>query len=161
MVNFGMIGVIQSTLSKSLINYNISLLLLIWNRSFEEFWGVFRIFGEFGWVHSSVLVDKPGFRRVRLVFWIWTWFRPISGWTGSKFGVLGGVRMGSKLGFDGRTWVRVSSKFDLSSSKLFEVRYICVRSNTKYLRIKTLKMYDTNSFIKLISKWYFHLNINY
>ena len=29
------------------------------------------------------------------------------------------------------------------------------------LRIKTLKMYDTNSFIKLISKWYFHLNINY
>ena len=24
----------------------------------------FRIFGGFGWVHSSVLVDEPGFGRV-------------------------------------------------------------------------------------------------
>ena len=31
--------------------------------------------------------------------------------------------MGSKFGFGGQTWVRVSSKLDLSSSKQFEVRY--------------------------------------
>ena len=44
--------------------------------------------------------------------------------------------MGSKFGFGGRTWVRVSSKFDLSSSKQFEVRYIWVQSNTTTFEAK-------------------------
>ena len=38
--------------------------------------------------------------------------------------------MGLKFGFGRQTWVRVSLKFDLSSSKLVEVHYIWVRSNT-------------------------------
>ena len=55
---------------------------------------------------------------------------PISSKTGSKFGLFGGIRVGLKFSFGGRTWVQVSSKFDLSSLKQFEVRYIWVRSNT-------------------------------
>ena len=42
------------------------------------------------------------------------------------FGLFGGVQNGSKFSFGGRTWVRVSSKFNLSSSKQFEVCYIRV-----------------------------------
>ena len=55
----------------------------------------FGIFGEFGcWVLSLVLVDEPGFGRVRtsvcpdLGMRVW----PISGQTCSKFGIFGGVR---------------------------------------------------------------------
>ena len=50
--------------------------------------------------------------------------------TGSKFRLFGGVWVGLKIGFGGRTWVWVSSKFNLSSSKQFEVHYIWVQSNT-------------------------------
>ena len=38
--------------------------------------------------------------------------------------------LGSKFSFGRQTWVRVSLKFDLSSSKWFEVHYIWVRSNS-------------------------------
>ena len=41
-----------------------------------------------------------------------------------------GVQVGSKFGSGGQTWVRVSSKFDLSSSKQFKVRFIWDLSNT-------------------------------
>ena len=60
---------------------------------------------------------------------IWAWVQPISGRTGSKLGFLE-IRESSKFGFGRQTWVRVSSKFDQSSLKQFEVRYIWVRSNT-------------------------------
>ena len=61
---------------------------------------------------------------------IWAWVQPISSQTGSKFGLFRGVRLDLKFGFGGQSWVRVSSKFDPSSSKQFEVRYIWVQSNT-------------------------------
>ena len=54
-------------------------------------------------------------------FQIWAQVCPVSGQTGSKFGFFGEFRMGLKLSFGRRTWVRVSSKFYLSSSKQFEV----------------------------------------
>ena len=60
------------------------------------------------------------------VFRIWTEVQPISGQTGSKFGLFGGVRKGSKFGFGGQTWVQVSSNFDP-----VKVPYIWVRSNAK------------------------------
>ena len=55
--------------------------------------------------------------------------------TGSKFGLFGEVRMGLKFSFGGRTWVRVSSKFDLSGSKFvifgFDPTLIRVNSSLK------------------------------
>ena len=91
----------------------------------------FGIFGGFGWVCSSVLVDEPGFGRVRsLVFPDLglgsTYFRA------KKFEVrtFWRVRKGSKFGFGRRTWIWKSSKFDMLGSKQFEVRLIWVHSNT-------------------------------
>ena len=72
-------------------------------------------FGGFGWVCSSILVDKPVFGRVWF-FWI--------------------RAAGFDFGF------QVSSKFNLSSSKQFEFRYIWVGSNTileHRIQYKTLK----------------------
>ena len=72
-------------------------------------------------------LGSEGF-EVRL-FQIWAWVRPISGQKGSKFGHFAGferVRKGSKFGFGGQTWVRVSLKFDQSSFKQFKVHYIWV-----------------------------------
>ena len=43
-----------------------------------------------------------------------------------KFESFGGVLMGSQFDFGLRTMVRVSSKSELSSSKMFDVRYIWV-----------------------------------
>ena len=54
----------------------------------------FRIFGVFRWVHSSILVDEPWFRRVRSLvfpdlglglahFWP-NWFEVRVFWSGSK-----------------------------------------------------------------------------
>ena len=54
-------------------------------------------------------------------FWIWAWIQPIFGKTGSRFGLFGGDQKGSKFSFGGQTWVCVSLKFDLSSSKQIEV----------------------------------------
>ena len=51
-------------------------------------------------------------------FQIWSWVRPIYARSGSKFVLFGGVWMGSKFSFGGRTWVWVSLKFDLSSSNV-------------------------------------------
>ena len=65
-----------------------------------------------------------------LFFQIWTWVWLVSGLTGSKFRLFEGVWVCSKFGFGRRTWVQVSSKFDLSSSKQFKVHYFLVRSNT-------------------------------
>ena len=53
---------------------------------------------------------------------------------------------GSKFSFGGETWVRVSSKFNISSSKGFEVHYIWVRSNT-------------NSCLKFDINWSTRFNI--
>ena len=80
----------------------------------------FCIFGVFEWVQF---------------FWMWAWVRSISGQTGSRFGLFGGFRKGLKFGFSGWTWIRVSLKFDLSSLKKFEVRYIWVWSNIKFLNL--------------------------
>ena len=67
----------------------------------------------------SILVDEPGFERIRSsVFPDLGLGLACSGRTGSKFGLFEGVRKGSKFGFGGQTWVRVSSKFDQLSSKL-------------------------------------------
>ena len=74
------------------------ILVLGWNLQFMG--SKFGIFGGFGWVCSSVLVDEPGFRRV------WSSFfsrfglgSTHSGQTGMKFGLFGGVQMGLKFGF--------------------------------------------------------------
>ena len=92
----------------------------------------FGIFGRFGWVRSSVLVVKPVIGRVRSL--VFPHFGPrfslFLAEHVSKFRFFGWVRKSSKFGFGGRTYVRVSSKLDLSSSKLFEVHYIWVRFNT-------------------------------
>ena len=50
-------------------------------------------------------------------------FGLVSSRTGSKFRLFGGVRMVSNFDFGGSTGVQVSSKFNLSSSKQFEIRY--------------------------------------
>ena len=84
----------------------------------------FRIFRGFGWVHNLVLVDGPGFGMVQLSvfpdlglglahFWLLK---------GSQFGLF----EGSKYNFGRRTWVRMSSKFNLSSSKQFDFIVHCV-----------------------------------
>ena len=103
----------------------------------------FGIFAGFRWIHSSVWVDEPGFGRVKIWFFqIWPWVWPVSGKTGMKFGLFGGVRMGLKLCFGGRTWVRMSSKFYLSNSKLSEVHYTNLYLSsfdpTLYLIVKPL-----------------------
>ena len=82
--------------------------------------------GEFVVRFELVNLDSEGF-EVRF-FQIWAWVPPISGQSGLKFGHFAKFKMGSKFGFGGRTWVRKSSKFDLSSLKQFEV---WVPSNTR------------------------------
>ena len=74
--------------------------------------------------------------------------RPISGPTGSKFGLFGGVRIGLKFGFPRQTWIQVSLKFDLSSSKQFEVHYFWVRSNTSSYHIRYI-----HTMYKGVDKW--------
>ena len=80
--------------------------------------------GEFVVRFELTNLGSEGF-EVRF-FQIWSWVQPISGQTSSKFGHFAGVRKGSKFVFGGQAWVQKSSKFDLSSSKQFEVRYIWV-----------------------------------
>ena len=89
----------------------------------------FGIFGGFGWDRSSVLVGKPGFRRV------WSSVFPDLGlslacfWQ-NRFKVHAIWR--GLNGVEDQFWLmNLSSKFNLSSLKKFEVCYICVRSDTK------------------------------
>ena len=65
---------------------------------------VFGIFRGFVWVRSSVLINEPGFGRVRSFFFqICSWVRLRSGRTSSKFGLFEGVRSSvlvAKSGFE-------------------------------------------------------------
>ena len=109
-----------------------------------------RIWKDSGGSYSSVSVDEPGFRRVwssvfpdlglgSAHFWLnsfkvqafWRGFNGFEDWFwwmnmgSSEFEVWPiKFEVGLKFGFG------VSSKFDLSCSKQFEVCYIWVRSNT-------------------------------
>ena len=72
-----------------------------------------------------------GLERFEVQFFqIWTWVWLISSQTCLKFRLFGGVRVGLKFGFGGRTWVLVSLNFDLSSSKRFEVSCLMSISDT-------------------------------
>ena len=74
----------------------------------------------FGWVWSSVFLDLQCLGSA--CFWP-KWI---------EVQAFGGVRMGSKFGFGGWTWVQMSLKFDLSILKQSKVRYVWVWSNTTF-----------------------------
>ena len=65
-----------------------------------EFVGLkFGIFGGFGWVHNSILVDESGFEWVRSLV-----FPDFGLFLTEQVGTLGffeGIRKGSKFGFGG------------------------------------------------------------
>ena len=54
-----------------------------------------------------------------------------------EFGLFGGVRKCLKFGYGWQTWVRVSLKYNLSSSKQFEVRSLYLGSIQHYWQVTT------------------------
>ena len=77
----------------------------------------FGIFEGFRWVLSLILVDEPVIRNVRSS--VFLDFGPgLAHFEPNRFEVEAFLR-GSKFIFGGRTWVQVSSKFDLSGLKIF------------------------------------------
>ena len=79
-----------------------------------------------------VFVDEPLFRRVRNSVFPDLGLGSAHFWLNmaQSLGFLDGFDWVLYCGFGARIWVLVCSKFDLSSLKQFEVRYIWVRSNT-------------------------------
>ena len=94
----------------------------------------FKIFGGFGWVFSSILLDKPEFGRVRISVFPDLGLGSARFWPNKFEGqaFCRGLKW-FEIQFGGRTWVRVSSKFDLSSLKQFEVCYIWILCRLHYL----------------------------